>query len=176
MHGVAMFQAAAVTSCQLSMAAARNCRSVKGNSVRRAPKQHAGCAYDPALHSSASFIWLPAYETVVGGKDMKNLAFVAVAPLLIILFPHAAMAGPKNKHWGPPGLAKKGGLPPGIAKKYARGQRLPYGTYVPIETRYNARIPYQSPEGRKWVRIGRDLYLLSAATGTIVDVTYGWLR
>jgi len=107
---------------------------------------------------------------------MRKLTFLAVAPLLIMLVPHGAVAGPKNKHWGPPGLAKKGGLPPGIAKKYARGQRLPYGAYVPIEARHYARLPYQSPEGRKWVRIGRDLYLLSAATGTIVDVTYGWLR
>ena len=107
---------------------------------------------------------------------MKHLKLSAILPLLMLASSYDATAGPKNKHWGPPGLAKKGGLPPGIAKKYARRQRLPYEAYVPIEARYYARLPYQTPEGRRWVRVGRDLYLLSAATGTIVDVAYGWLR
>lgn len=87
-----------------------------------------------------------------------------------------AFAGPRKKHGIPPGLAKKGGLPPGIAKKYAVGQRLPYGTYMSVESKYRAWLPYNSPAGREWVRVGRDLYLLSAATGTIVDVVDNWLN
>ncbi len=87
----------------------------------------------------------------------------------------------KSKGWGnaggvPPGLAKKGGLPPGIAKKYAIGDRIPRNVYHPIEDIYRARLPYKSPEGRRWVRAGRDLYLLSNATGTVVDVVQGWLN
>lgn len=128
------------------------------------------------LHSSASLFVSLARNVAIGGALMSYLKLSAFLPLLMLVVANEATAGPKNKHWGPPGLAKKGGLPPGIAKKFARGQRLPHGAYIPIEARYYARLPYQSPAGRKWVRVGRDLYLLSAATGTIVDVAYGWLR
>ena len=83
--------------------------------------------------------------------------------------------GLAKKKGVPPGLAKKGGLPPGIAKKYSVGESLPSSAYVPIESRYRARLPYGSPEGRKWVRVGRDLYLMTAATGVIVDVVENWL-
>ncbi len=115
-----------------------------------------------------------------------NIAKAIIATLVIGGLAHStAIAGPKHKRGGPPGLAKKGGVPPGlakkggvppgIAKKYARGQRLPADIYRPIESRYYSRLPYNSPEGRKWVRVGRDLYLLGAATGTIVDVVENWL-
>ncbi len=83
--------------------------------------------------------------------------------------------GLAKKKGVPPGLAKKGGLPPGIAKKYKVGESLPGSAYVPIESRYRDRLPYGSPEGRKWVRVGRDLYLMTAATGVVVDVVENWL-
>ena len=107
---------------------------------------------------------------------MKVSAILLPIVVAINLGSGVAVAGPKNKHWMPPGLAKKGGMPPGIAKKYALGQRIPHGIYVPVEARYRASLPYDTPAGRRWVRVGQDLYLLSAATGTIVDVIHGWLR
>jgi hypothetical protein len=108
----------------------------------------------------------------------------SILAVIVALTPVDAVAGPKQKGMGPPGLAKngsppglakKGGLPPGIAKKYAVGQRLPRDIYLPIEPQYGVRLPYNSPQGRQWVRVGRDLYLLSAATGTIVDIVENWL-
>ncbi len=107
---------------------------------------------------------------------MKIVTISLAALLVSSLMPLDAFAGPKNKHGVPPGLAKKGGLPPGIAKKYAVGQRLPYGAYTLVEVKYRGWLPYNSPGGREWVRVGRDLYLLSAATGTIVDVVHNWLN
>lgn len=107
---------------------------------------------------------------------MKIATISLTLVLASSLMPYDAFAGPKKKHGVPPGLAKKGGLPPGIAKKYAVGQTLPYGTYMSVETKYRTWLPYNSPAGREWVRVGRDLYLLSAATGTIVDVVHNWLN
>jgi hypothetical protein len=86
-----------------------------------------------------------------------------------------APPGLAKKNGVPPGLAKKDGLPPGIAKKYKIGQTIPPGEFFPIETRYRDRLPYGSPAGKQWVRVGRDLYLLGTATGTIVDVIENWL-
>ena len=88
---------------------------------------------------------------------------------------HAKKKYRVKKQKVPPGLAKKGGLPPGIAKKYAVGERLPAERYRIIDPDLRSRLPYVSPEGRKWVRVGRDIYLLSNATGTIVDVVQDWL-
>ena len=95
-------------------------------------------------------------------------------------------AGPKHRGGGPPpglakkggvppGLKKKGGMPPGMAKKYVVGEGLPKNSYHRIEPKYKTRLPYLSPEGKKWVRVGRDLYLLRNTTETIVDVIENWL-
>ena len=110
----------------------------------------------------------------------------ALAVLLLGCFAGSeVLAGPKHRAGGPPGLvkkgkpppglAKKGGLPPGIAKKYAVGESLPRSVYVPVQPMYRSRLPYNSPAGKEWAQAGRDLYLLSAATGTIVDVVHNWL-
>ena len=116
-----------------------------------------------------------------------NVATMMFAILLTSsLICTGAFAGPKHGRGGPPGLAKKGGvppglakksgLPPGIAKKYRVGQQLPRSSYRPIEPEYRARLPYASRHGSEWVRVGRDLYLLRKATGTIADVVHDWLR
>ncbi len=115
-----------------------------------------------------------------------RIVCASLAVLLIGCFAGSeAFAGPKHRAGGPPGwakkgttppgLAKKGGLPPGIAKKYAVGEILPLGIYIPVQPVHRTRLPYNSPAGRQWVQAGRDLYLLSAATGTIVDVVHNWL-
>ena len=115
-----------------------------------------------------------------------RIVYASLAVILIGSFAGTeAFAGPKHRGYGPPGLVKKGktppglvkkgGLPPGIAKKYALGEILPREVYVPIPPMYRTRLPYNSPAGRQWVQAGRDLYLLSAATGTIVDVVHNWL-
>jgi len=115
-----------------------------------------------------------------------KIVYASLAVLLIGGFAGSeAFAGPKHRAGGPPGLAKKGktppglvkkgGLPPGIAKKYAVGEILPRDVYVPVQPVYRTHLPYNSPEGRQWVQAGRDLYLLSAATGTIIDVVHNWL-
>jgi len=116
---------------------------------------------------------------------MKIIDATFIAVLVGGFVASESLAGPKHRAGGPPGLvkkgktppglAKKGGLPPGIAKKYAVGDSLPHDLYVPVQPMYRARLPYNSPAGREWVRAGRDLYLLSAATGTIVDVVHNWL-
>jgi hypothetical protein len=87
-----------------------------------------------------------------------------------------APPGLEKRSGVPPGLAKKGGLPPGIAKKYKVGEFMPPGEYLPIEAHYRAKLPYGSPAGKQWVRVGRDLYLLTTATGTIADVIENWLN
>lgn len=116
---------------------------------------------------------------------MKHATAAVGAIIAALSINSYCFAGQKHKGWGPPGLAKKGGvppglakkggLPPGIAKKYAIGQRIPTHAYQRVERRYYSRLPCNSPQGRKWVRVGRDLYLLSIATGTIVDVIQNWL-
>lgn len=114
-----------------------------------------------------------------------RLVFASLAVLFVICSAGSeAFAGPKHRGDGPPGLTKKGktppglrkgGLPPGIAKKYAVGDILPPNAYIPVQPMHRTRLPYNSPGGRQWVQAGRDLYLLSAATGTIVDVVHNWL-
>ncbi len=84
--------------------------------------------------------------------------------------------GLAKKRRAPPGLTKKGGVPPGIAKKYNVGERLPSNRFQLLDPRLQRRLPYITPDGRKWVRVERDLYLLNEATGTIVDVVQGWIK
>ena len=115
-----------------------------------------------------------------------RVIFLSLAIILVACFAGpGAISGPKkgagalpglaNEGNAPPGLAKKGGLPPGIAKKYALGEILPREVYTPVQSMYRTRLPYNSPAGRQWAQAGRDLYLLSTATGTVVDVVYNWL-
>jgi len=115
---------------------------------------------------------------------MKLIIPAVTLALAAILTSSAVIAGPNKdrmppgqmkKSNVPPGLAKKGGLPPGIAKKYRVGERIPGSEYVVVEARYRDRLPYGSPQGRQWVRVGRDLYLMTTATGVIVDVIENWL-
>ena len=47
----------------------------------------------------------------------KGICFLLIAVLLLSISPVSAYAA-NDKHFIPPGLAKKGGLPPGIAKKF----------------------------------------------------------
>ena len=111
-----------------------------------------------------------------GGGPAKGFSKKAGKPKKGWGNPGGVPPGLAKKGHAPPGLAKKGGLPPGIAKKYGLGDRIPRSVYHPIEDIYRARLPYNSPAGRRWVRAGRDLYLLSEATGTVVDVVQGWLE
>jgi Ni/Co efflux regulator RcnB len=115
---------------------------------------------------------------------MKSIIPAVTLALAATLNTSALVAGPNKdqmppgqmkKSNVPPGLAKKGGLPPGIAKKYRVGERIPGSEYVVVEARYRDRLPYGSPQGREWVRVGRDLYLMTTATGVIVDVIENWL-
>jgi hypothetical protein len=116
---------------------------------------------------------------------MRTASAILVTALIVALTFSPSHAYPKKrggmppglakKHDVPPGLAKKDGLPPGIAKKYKVGQTIAAGEYLLIEARYRDRLPYGSPEGKEWVRVGRDLYLLGASTGVIVDVIENWL-
>jgi hypothetical protein len=117
---------------------------------------------------------------------MRTAVAIIASSLVIGLTLMPAAADPKKnggtppglekKSGVPPGLAKKGGLPPGIAKKYKVGEFIPPGDYLPIEAHYRAKLPYGSPAGKQWVRVGRDLYLLTTATSTIADVIENWLN
>ncbi len=117
---------------------------------------------------------------------MKIMNVILAFYLAGCLITSVTWAGPNKRAGGPPGLAKKGkvppglakkgGLPPGIAKKYAVGANLPRGTFHPVEPRYRSRLPYDAPQGRRWVRIGDDLYLVGDTTSRVVDVIQNWLR
>ncbi len=116
---------------------------------------------------------------------MKSITLAVSLVLAAMLTTAAGLAGPDKdrippgqmkKGNVPPGLAKQGGLPPGIAKKYRVGDSIPRGEYVLVEDRYRTRLPYGSPQGREWVRLGRDLYLVTTSTGVIADVLENWLE
>ena len=71
----------------------------------------------------------------------------------------------------PPAFAGAKSLPPGIAKKVARGDRLPPGIakqYFPADL--TARLPHRP--GERWLVTGKDIVLLEAATGFIVDILH----
>lgn len=72
----------------------------------------------------------------------------------------------------PPGLAKKhnGCLPPGQAKKrYAVGQVLPSGvTWQHIPSALRAQL-MPVPNGYQYVRIDRDVLLISEASHKVID-------
>ncbi len=62
-------------------------------------------------------------------------------------------------------------LPPGIAKNLARGKPLPPGIakrYLPQELRGELR----PRPGYEWLALGRDIALVVAATGVIVDILH----
>lgn len=141
------------------------------------------------LNEPIDSVWAPRRVWISrtvqnGGNEVKSIIAVVSLALAVTLNISVGVAGPDKdrippgqmkKGNVPPGLAKKGGLPPGLAKKYRVGESIPRDEYVLVEDHYRVRLPYGSPQGREWVRLGRDLYLVTTATGVIADVVENWL-
>lgn len=117
----------------------------------------------------------PAPAAAVTGRAVRRLSvlggvFAATALLGLGAGPDGAWAGPPGPKACPPGLANKNPacLPPGQYKKWRRGERIPPG----IEWRFLDHTHYQLPppgEGRAYVRIGRDVYLVAEATRLVIE-------
>jgi Ni/Co efflux regulator RcnB len=76
-----------------------------------------------------------------------------------------------SSHHCPPGLAKKhnGCLPPGHAKRYMIGQPLPAAiAYYPIPHDLLVQLE-PVPVGYEYVRVDRDILLISEATHHVID-------
>lgn len=59
-------------------------------------------------------------------------------------------------------------LPPGIAKNLARGKPLPPGIARKFDDRLLSRLPYY--EGYEWRQVGRDVVLVTLATGIVYEI------
>lgn len=72
----------------------------------------------------------------------------------------------------PPGLAKKnnGCLPPGQAKKYNRGDVLVIDDHPRTIWQALADMISPPPQGYKYVRTDRDVFLVSEGNNRIVDI------
>lgn len=70
----------------------------------------------------------------------------------------------------PPGLAKKrnGCQPPGQAKKYRVGEHLPDGIFIPLPNDLLDMLQ-PPPRGHQYVRVDRDVYLITEAGHKIID-------
>jgi hypothetical protein len=83
--------------------------------------------------------------------------------------------GKKNKHGKkglPPGLAKRGSLPPGLAKR----EQLPPGLAKRgLPDTLSAILP-NAAAGTERVIVGRDVVLIEAATGIVLDVLLDVVR
>ncbi|MDX5361377.1 MAG: RcnB family protein [Alphaproteobacteria bacterium] len=115
---------------------------------------------------------------------MKRLPILACTLAALATAAIHAPAPAIAKQGMPPGLAKQGGIPPGLrgkclppghAKRWALGQHLPRDCWNRADAWHLKRLPYAG-EGREWVRVARDFYLIAVATGIIVDVVEGWDR
>ena len=71
--------------------------------------------------------------------------------------------GNNSNYWSP-GPA----LPPGIQKNLARGKPMPPGIAKRLDGRLAQQLPHY--EGYEWMQTGRDLILVTAATGIIHEV------
>ncbi|MEX2409347.1 MAG: RcnB family protein [Rhodovibrionaceae bacterium] len=78
--------------------------------------------------------------------------------------PQSALAG---QNFCPPGLAKKGCVPPGQ-------QKFRHGDYIPHHVHYNDfdyrhhGLPHPK-HGRRYIRIGEDVYLIAEATQRVIE-------
>ncbi|UYZ84848.1 RcnB family protein [Entomomonas sp. E2T0] len=73
--------------------------------------------------------------------------------------------GDNKAYWG-----NVDALPPGIQKRLAQGKPLPPGIAKKLDNRLIAKLPHY--EGYEWMRAGKDLLLVVAATGIIYDVLH----
>ncbi|MFD1259059.1 anti-virulence regulator CigR family protein [Entomomonas asaccharolytica] len=73
--------------------------------------------------------------------------------------------GDNREYWG-----DTNALPPGIQKRLAQGKPLPPGIAKKLDNRLVAKLPHY--EGYEWMRAGKDLLLVVAATGIIYDVLH----
>jgi hypothetical protein len=65
-------------------------------------------------------------------------------------------------------IAPTRALPPGIAKNLARGKPLPPGIAKNFDTRLLGQLPRY--DGYEWQQVGRDMILVTIATGIIYEV------
>ena len=104
-----------------------------------------------------------------GGPDAADVLAGAVITAFEIAVIHDYLRRYENNL--PPAFAGAQGLPPGIAMKLARGGTLPPG----IAKRYfpNNLLAQLPPRpGQEWLVVGRDILLVAAATGIILDVLH----
>ena len=97
-----------------------------------------------------------------------HLLPLALAAMLGLLSPGAALAGPKGC---PPGLAKKSVpcVPPGQARKWVIGKPLPAdAAWYRIDDwdRYGLPEPL---DGKRYIMVDREILLVAIATGIVLD-------
>ena len=92
-----------------------------------------------------------------------------------LLFAGAVHADPPAHAHGealPPGVAKQGKVPPGHAKKlWNRGEILPRDYrdhYIDDWRRYDSL--YDAPDGKRWVRVDNEAYLIDITSGLVAEV------
>ncbi|RJG09889.1 hypothetical protein D3879_17680 [Pseudomonas cavernicola] len=61
-------------------------------------------------------------------------------------------------------------LPPGIQKNLARGKPLPPGIAKRFDSRLQGKLPHY--DGYEWQQVGRDVVLVTIATGIIYEVLH----
>jgi hypothetical protein len=78
--------------------------------------------------------------------------------------PQAAQA---DAGFCPPGLAKKGCVPPG-QQKFHRGDYIPRHVHYDYYDYHRHGLPHPK-HGRRYIRIGEDVYLIAEATQRVIE-------
>lgn len=102
-------------------------------------------------------------RNIAGGLLLATVSAFALTGL-----PGPAEAGPPGGC--PPGLAKKNPpcIPPGQAKKFSRGDYIPDHVRYEI-IRYDRYGLAPPPQGHRYIRIGRDAYLIAEGTQRVIE-------
>lgn len=129
------------------------------------------------LGSTTAAVWADPGKNQGRGNGSHKMATSAghsgkhsqkrAADAFSVDIPHIRTVIRNNRdYWGHPSS-----LPPGIQKNLARGKPLPPGIAKRLDSRLLERLPHH--DGYDWRQAGRDLILISVATGIIQEVVSG---
>ena len=98
-----------------------------------------------------------------------RLLLSSVAGAMALLLSTATLPQPAEAGSGfcPPGLRDKGCVPPG-QQKFHRGDRIPRHVHYDYYDYHRHGLPHPK-QGRRYIRIGEDVYLIAEATQRVIE-------